>query len=388
MIPQAISKISNRVRFDRNELAGAFGDIGTDLPLLIGILAASGADTASVLVVYGLMQICSGLWYGMPMPVQPLKAFAALVIARKIQPAIIYGGGLSIGISMFLLSVTGLINWLARIVPKAVVRGIQLGLGFQLATLALKEYVPAAGLPGYLLAGLCFVVAIALWGNRKYPAAILIVVAGLLFSLVFHFATTTTSFQANIGVTLPQFHVPTPADMLTGFFLLALPQIPLSLGNSILATNQIVQDYYPQKNINVKKISFTYSLMNLVSPFFSGIPVCHGSGGMVGHYTFGARTGGSVIIYGSLYLITGLLFSRSFQELVQIFPMPVLGTLLFFEGLALTLLVRDVASAKEDLFIAVLVALVCIGLPYGYLVGLILGTAIFYFLKKFRSQQF
>jgi len=388
LIPQAISKISNRVRFDRNELAGAFGDIGTDLPLLIGVLAASGADTASVLVVYGLMQICSGFWYGMPMPVQPLKAFAALVIAKKIQPAIIYGGGLSIGISMFLLSVTGLINWLARIVPKAVVRGIQLGLGFQLATLALKEYVPAAGLPGYLLAGLCFVVAIALWGNRKYPAAILIVVAGLLFSLVFHFATTTTSFQANIGVTLPQFHVPTPADMLTGFFLLALPQIPLSLGNSILATNQIVQDYYPQKNINVKKISFTYSLMNLVSPFFSGIPVCHGSGGMVGHYTFGARTGGSVIIYGSLYLITGLLFSRSFQELVQIFPMPVLGTLLFFEGLALTLLVRDVASAKEDLFIAVLVALVCIGLPYGYLVGLILGTAIFYFLKKFRSQQF
>ena len=385
MILQAISKISNRVRFDRNELAGAFGDIGTDLPLLIGVLAASGADTASVLVVYGLMQICSGLWYGMPMPVQPLKAFAALVIARKIQPAIIYGGGLAIGISMFLLSVTGLINWIARIVPKAVVRGIQLGLGFQLATLALKEYVPAAGLPGYLLAGLCFVVAVALWGNRKYPAALIIVVAGLLFSLVFHF--TSTSFRANIGVTLPQFHIPTQADMLTGFFLLALPQIPLSLGNSILATNQIVQDYYPQKNINVKKISFTYSLMNLVSPFFSGIPVCHGSGGMVGHYTFGARTGGSVIIYGSLYLITGLLFSRSFQELVQIFPMPMLGTLLFFEGLALTLLVRDVATAKEDLFIAVLVALVCIGLPYGYLVGLVLGTAIFYFLKKFRPHQ-
>jgi len=122
--------------------------------------------------------------------------------------------------------------------------------------------------------------------------------------------------------------------MLTGFFLLALLQILLSLGNSILATNQIVQDYYPQKNINVKKISLSYSLMNLVSPFFSGIPVCHGSGGMVGHYTFGARTGGSVTIYGSLYLISGLLFSRSFQELVQIFPMPVLGALLFFEELA------------------------------------------------------
>jgi len=382
LLPQAISKISNRVRLDRNELAGAFGDIGTDLPLIIGVLAASGADTASVLILYGLMQICSGFWYGMPMPVQPLKAFAALVISKKIQPNIIYGGGLTIGISMLLLSVTGLINWLARIVPKAVVRGIQLGLGFQLATLALKEYVPAEGISGYILSGLCFVVAVALWGNRKYPAALLIVVAGLIFSFFFHFSSSPLT--SPLSLTFPQFHIPTQADMLTGFVLLALPQIPLSLGNSILATNQIVQDLYPEKNINVQKISFTYSLMNLVSPFFSGIPVCHGSGGMVGHYTFGARTGGSVIIYGSLFLITGLLFSQSFQELVKIFPMPVLGTLLFFEGLALALLVRDVTTQKEDLFIAVLVALACLGLPYGYLVGLILGTATFYLIKKYK----
>jgi MFS superfamily sulfate permease-like transporter len=169
---------------------------------------------------------------------------------------------------------------------------------------------------------------------------------------------------------------------------LALPQIPLSLGNSILATNQIVQDLYPNKHLNVKKISFTYSLMNLVSPFFSGIPVCHGSGGMAGHYTFGARTGGSVVIYGSLFLVTGLLFSRNFQQLVQIFPLPVLGVLLFFEGLALALLVRDVTTSKENLFISVLVALVCLGLPYGYLVGLVLGTGLSYFLQKFRPSGF
>ena len=383
MLPPTLSKLSNQVRFDRNELAGAFGDIGTDLPLIIGILTASGADTASVLILYGLMQISSGFWYGMPMPVQPLKAFAALVISKKIQPDIIYGGGLAIGISMFLLSVTGLINWLARVVPKAVVRGIQLGLGFQLATLALKEYVPAAGLSGYVLAGLCFVIALVLWGNRKYPAALLIILAGIFFSSVFHFAASP--FTAGIHINLPQFHVPNQADILTGFMLLALPQIPLSLGNSILATNQIVQDYYPAKNINVQKISFTYSLMNLVSPFFSGIPVCHGSGGMAGHYMFGARTGGSVIIYGSLYLLTGLLFSQNFQDLVQIFPLPVLGTLLFFEGLALALLVRDVSVVKADMLVAVLVALCCLGLPYGYLAGLLLGTAVFYFLKKYKQ---
>lgn len=376
MLPRNIANI----RFDRNELAGAFGDIGTDLPLIIGILAASGADTASVLILFGLMQIFSGVWYGMPMPVQPLKAFAALVIARKIPANIIYGGGLAIGVSMFLLSVTGLINWIARIVPKAAVRGIQLGLGFQLATLALKEYVPAAGISGYVLAGLCFVVVIVLFGNRKYPPALLIVLFGLIYALLFLFSISP--FTGEVALAFPRFHTPTQADILTGFIMLALPQIPLSLGNSILATNQVVQDYYPEKKINVKKISFTYSLMNLVSPFFSGIPVCHGSGGMAGHYTFGARTGGSVIIYGSLFLIAGILFSHSFQQLVQIFPMPVLGVLLFFEGLALALLVRDVTMVKKELFIALLVALVCLGLPYGYLAGLVLGTGLYYTLSK------
>ncbi|UOQ78944.1 putative sulfate/molybdate transporter [Hymenobacter sp. 5516J-16] len=80
-----------RIRFDRNELAGAFGDLGTDLPLLIGIIAASGVDSAGVLIMFGLMQVFSGLWYGMPMPVQPLKAFAALVIAQKIPGRVIFG---------------------------------------------------------------------------------------------------------------------------------------------------------------------------------------------------------------------------------------------------------------------------------------------------------
>ncbi|HEX8658409.1 MAG TPA: putative sulfate/molybdate transporter, partial [Hymenobacter sp.] len=98
------------IRFDRNEVAGAFGDLGTDLPLLIGVIAASGVNSAGVLILFGLMQVFSGLWYRMPMPVQPLKAFAALVIAQKIPGRVIFGGGLAIGASMFFLSITGLID--------------------------------------------------------------------------------------------------------------------------------------------------------------------------------------------------------------------------------------------------------------------------------------
>ncbi|MBH8570818.1 putative sulfate/molybdate transporter [Microvirga sp. STS02] len=369
------------IRFDRNELAGAFGDLGTDLPLLIGVIAASGIDSASVLILFGLMQVFTGLWYRMPMPVQPLKAFAALVIAQKIPGRVIFGGGLAIGVSMFFLSVTGLIDALARLVPKAVVRGIQFGLALQLATLALTKYVGADGAAGYALAAAAFAVTVVLFGNRRWPAALIVIALGVAYALVFKLDLATA--QRAVGLHLPTWHLPQSADILTGAVLLALPQIPLSLGNSILATKQVAHDLFPEREpLTIKKISFTYALMNLANPFFGGFPVCHGSGGMVGHYAFGARTGGSVVIYGGIFLVMGLFFSQGFAEVVQIFPLPVLGVLLLFEALSLATLLRDVSGSRSDLLVSLLVGLLCAGLPYGYLVGLVVGTAIYYAMQR------
>ena len=369
------------IRFDRNEMAGAFGDLGTDLPLLIGVIAASGIDSASVLILFGLMQVFTGLWYRMPMPVQPLKAFAALVIAQKIPGRVIFGGGLAIGVSMFFLSITGLIDVLARLVPKAVVRGIQFGLALQLATLALTKYVGSDGAAGYALAAAAFAVTVVLFGNRRWPAALIVIALGVAYALVFKLDLATA--QKAVGLHLPAWHLPQSADILTGAVLLALPQIPLSLGNSILATKQVAHDLFPEREpLTIKKISFTYALMNLVNPFFGGFPVCHGSGGMVGHYAFGARTGGSVVIYGGIFLVMGLFFSQGFAEVVQIFPLPVLGVLLLFEALSLATLLRDVSGSRADLLVSLLVGLLCAGLPYGYLVGLIVGTAIYYAMQR------
>src|SRR6266513_5165615 len=140
---EPISHARGAIRFDRNELAGAFGDIGTDLPLIVGVILAANLDSASALILFGAMQILTALRYRMPMPVQPLKAVAALVIAQKLSGSLLYGGGLAIGLLMLALTLTGSINWLARVVPKAVVRGIQFGLGLQLTTLALRQYIQA-----------------------------------------------------------------------------------------------------------------------------------------------------------------------------------------------------------------------------------------------------
>src|SRR2546421_7476933 len=93
------------IRIDRNELAGAFGDIGTDLPLIIGIILAAKLDSASALIAFGAMQVLTALSYRMPMPVQPLKAVAALVITQKIGGNVLFGAGLAIGGVMLLLSI-------------------------------------------------------------------------------------------------------------------------------------------------------------------------------------------------------------------------------------------------------------------------------------------
>ncbi len=137
-------------KFDRNEFSGAFGDIGTDFPLIVGMTLASGLDIASVLIMFGAMQLVTGLAYGLPMPVQPLKAVAVLVIAQKLSGNIIYGAGLAIGITMLLLTVTGMVEWLGRIIPKSVIRGIQFGLGLKLASVALQNYVMEDGTIGCL----------------------------------------------------------------------------------------------------------------------------------------------------------------------------------------------------------------------------------------------
>ncbi|MBA3341500.1 MAG: transporter [Gemmatimonadaceae bacterium] len=372
------------IRFDRNELAGAFGDIGTDLPLIIGMILASGMHSSSVLVMFGLMQYVTAVSYGMPMPVQPLKAVAVIVITQKVAPGLIYGGGLAIGVVMLLLTVTGAITWLTRVVPRAVVRGLQFGLGIQLSLLALRDYVQSDGARGYLLAAVAFAIIIVLLGNRRVPPALIVIGLGVAYAFVFNLNGGLLADA--LGFTLPQVRTVTMDEVVAGFVLLTIPQIPLSLGNSVLATRQAAEDLFPEKRIGVRKLSLTYAAMNLVNPWFGGVPTCHGSGGLVGHYTFGARTGGSIIIYGSLFLVLGLFFANGFEQVVRIFPLPMLGVLLLFEGVALMQLVRKDGLERDEFFVALLVALIANGLPYGYAVALVVGTAVHYFSRAARAN--
>ena len=315
------------------------------------MILAAGLDSASVLIMFGAMQIFTGLRYGIPMPVQPLKAMAALVIAQKLSGGVLFGGGLVVGLIMLVLTVTGLIEWLARVVPKTVVRGIQFGLGLQLALLALKDYVQADGAAGYALAAAGFVIIIALMGNRRFPAALFVIALGMIYAFVFKIDLHTVSQGAGFSPPPPAFAYATgfahrpgraghtadpvvvgkldPRDATGrgGFFPRAAPDHP---GDQL----HLLVDESGQSMVWRRP----------------DVPWLGGNGRTL--YIWRAHGWFGPSVYGSLYLTLGLFFSGCFAQWIQIFPKPILGVLLAFEGLAMLLLVRDIAGSKGDLLIA------------------------------------
>jgi MFS superfamily sulfate permease-like transporter len=281
---------------------------------------------------------------------------------------------------MLLLAGTGLLDLLARVVPREVVRGIQLGLGITLATLALKEYAGADGAAGYGLALAAAVLLLALRRQSRVPAPLVVIGLGACYALATRLSPGLVG-QA-MGVRLPTPRVPTADELAQGALLLALPQIPLSLGNSVIATSRATHDLFPHRPAPVRRIGFTYGLMNLVAPWFGGVPVCHGCGGLVGFAGFGARTGGAPVLYGAMYLVAGLLFAPGFTTVAKLFPLPVLGVVLLFEAVGLMMQAWDVAQDRGALWVTLMVAAAVAGLPNGYGVGLVLGTLLSWALRR------
>jgi hypothetical protein len=373
-----VAPLSN-LRFNRHEFAGAFGDIGTDLPLIASILLATKLDAAGVFVAFGLAQIASGLFYGLPMPVQPLKAMAVVVIAGQATGPQLQLAGLMIGALMLILTFSGLLDRLQRIIPVLVVRGIQAGLGIALARTALG-LAGREGAAGWVAAALAVLVLVWLRGHRTVPGALVVVGAGALWAACYRL--NWPALAQGFGWVTPR-----PAQLpwnqwSAALLVLVLPQVPLSLSNSVIATQRTVNDLFPDRPVTLRGIGRTYSVMNLLSPWVGGIPMCHGCGGLAGYYALGARTGGSVVIYGTLYLAVGLGFSGVFQEVLRAFPAPVLGAVLLVEAGVLFLLLRDVASRPAALALAGVVALLCVFAPQGYLTGMLVGCALYYLLRQ------
>ncbi|MDF1530269.1 MAG: putative sulfate/molybdate transporter, partial [Sedimenticola sp.] len=140
---------------------------------------------------------------------------------------------------------------------------------------------------------------------------------------------------------------------------LVIPQLPLTIGNAIIGTTDTAKNLFgtgeATARVSNRHLSFGMGLANLFVGLMAAMPVCHGAGGLAAHYRFGARTGGSNIMIGLLFILIALGFGGIGIILLSAIPNAVLGVLLLFAGLELALLIRDITE-RRDLFIAFLIA--------------------------------
>lgn len=377
--------MNGRLQFNRHELAGAFGDLGTSLPLIVAVLVATKLPATGVLLAFGMAQIATGVLYGLPMSVQPLKAMSVVAIAGGASGGMLQLAGFIIGVVMVALSATGALGWLHRFIPLCVVRGLQVGLGLILVRTASRLVIQDSAPHGWAIAAAAVALLVLMRNHRRWPGALMVVGAGVAWAAAFRIDWQTVGGVTD--VTPPQTTEWSIAQWATVLTALVVPQLPLSLGNSVLATQQAARDLFPDRAFTLRKIGLTYGLINMVAPWLGGLPVCHGCGGLVGNYALGARTGGAVVIYGTLFVAAGLFGGAVFMPLAQAFPSSILGALLVVEAGSLVALLRGSDRAPAELALIVGVALVCVLTPQGYVLGLAIGVAAYYGLRAFGTTM-
>lgn len=280
------------------DVTGAFGDIGTLVPIYLAMVSLNGLPPARSLILLGVVYIAAALYFRLPVPVQPLKAMAAIAIANGFGMPIIHAAAIWMGLIMLTLSWTGGIKWLSQWFSRPIVKGIQLGVGLMLMKTGFN-----------------------LLFSDGYPVMSQSTGGAFLFSVPVFF---------------------------TAFWLLVVPQIPLTLGNAVFAVSDTARDYFGRRAFRAtpNRLATSIGIANLAAGFIGGLPVCHGSGGLTAHVRFGARTAWATIITGLLYLGLGLVFRHNSPHILSLMPLWFLAVLIFYVGLCHVWLVRNLEEKR------------------------------------------
>lgn len=351
------------------DLSGAFADLGTFLPLVVGIIAIRGFDAAGVLIGFGLFAFATALVYRRPIPVQPMKVISALIIASGLSAEAMAASGLLIGIVLCVLAVTGAVTMMARLVPFTVMIGVTVGVGLYLALLGARLLVQDPLVGAVAAAGLAVI-----WLTPARPLASLAVLLG---GIVWGVAQLTGEWLAPaIG-----FHLPVPVLPDAGAFRIAaleavLPQLVLTLTNAVLVSATIAANYFPDDRARLSPVRFAYTtgLLNIVLAPLGAIPMCHGAGGLVVQYRFGARSALAPLLFGAACLALGVLYGPAALDLLQLVPLAAVGVLLGFAGLDLALNRRLRNQGTAEIMVIVVTAATCV--VFNVAVGLVAGWLV------------
>ncbi|TKA58249.1 hypothetical protein B0A49_12904 [Cryomyces minteri] len=337
-----------------HELSGSLGDLGTLLPLLIALTLQNSISLSTTLVFSGLANIATGVLFGIPLPVQPMKAIAAVAISRNFSEKETAAAGLFVAAVIAVFSLTGLLRWFGRVIPIPVVKGIQLGAGLSLVLSAGSSLLQPLGWtkPSWadnLIRGLLAALFLLLTTSMpRVPYALVIFLLGLLLASL---RLSTPSVTSGPSLWHPHAFIPSGSDFRVGALNAGLGQLPLTTLNSIIAVAHLSTDLFPSISApSVTSLGLSVAAMNLLGCWFGAMPVCHGSGGLAGQYRFGARSGSSIIVLGTVKLVLGLFVGQGLVSLLQRFPKALLGVMVIAAGVELAKVGESLNAGARDLW--------------------------------------
>jgi MFS superfamily sulfate permease-like transporter len=237
---------------------------------------------------------------------------------------------------------------------------------------------PLGPYPGWLAPALAVATGaliLALAKSARWPAGLVTIAGGAVLGLLLFGAP-----RLGFGPVAPRLVLPAGDDFWTATVLLVLPQLPLTLANSITATRDVARAYFgaeAARRVTGRALTVGLGAANLVAGAAGGMPVCHGSGGMTAHVRLGARSGGSGILIGALLLAAAVGCGPGIAALAGVIPRPVLGAHLIYVGVAHGMLVRDVRGASDWTVVAAtgVVGGATLHNGYGLLAGIVMLAA-------------
>lgn len=389
------------------EVSGAFGDMGLFLPLITALSIGRVDGRAQIafgpaLFFAGIFSAMLATYFNLPIPVQPMKTIAAVAIAEKYPNSQLIAAGITSGVIMFVLATTNIITPVAKAIPVPVVRGIQLAVGTSIMTSGFKSaYVrelvlsPATsdssfeaqatkavnwvGIDSVLVSLILGVFCLVFMTSRKIPIGLLLFLFGMAVA-VYQYYTLRDEYQLpglEIGPDFEAPVVPSWHDFREAFIYLNLPQLPLTMLNSVIAVEKLAVDLFPKHEnpAGVRRLCFSLAAGNLLFSWFGLLPVCHGAGGLASQYAFGSRSSLSMVFLGCFKFCFALLFGSSCVVLLQkgVFPQSVLGVMLIFSGINLAGVGLKIdVHKREDVLLVLLTAAGSLGLNTGagFLIGM------------------
>ena len=365
------------------ELSGGLGDVGMLIPLAVAMIAVNGLNATAVFGGVGFLYMATALYFRVPVSVQPLKAFAAAAIALGLDAATIAAGALMMSAVLGSLASLGFADRIAARFPVVLVRGIQASVALLLAKAAI-ELAEKGNWPGLapidptLSVGIALASCALLFACRRsnwMPGSLIVLGGGIVVGLL----AGGLPQGLEVGPAPVELAVPSGADWGTALTALLLAQLPLTFGNSVVATADVERAYFGERarRLTPNRLAGSISAANLLAGLSGGLPSCHGAGGVTAHYKLGARTRWATFAAGALFLALAIGVGASLPALLTLLAPGALAGMLLFVGIQHALLAATLERADDRLIAATVgvVTLLSGNLGIGFAVGCALVAA-------------